>query len=137
VRVGIARWRSYASVLIIPRRKMRLCEALHRRRPWPELDFHGSSWGTHRRGEGGEGQGGAAWGRHGELLGRRHGRGCRHCSLLAASCSLLRVVRGWCLLFMRERRQQGGRRKERKKEKEEKEKKKREKYGKKFKLDNF
>jgi hypothetical protein len=73
------------------------------------MGAHGELTGEGKEGEGGEGQGGAAWGRHGELLGRRHGRGCRHCSLLAASCSLLRVVRGWCLLFVCERRQQGGR----------------------------
>jgi hypothetical protein len=58
--------RSHASILVIPRRKTSLCEALHGRRPWPDLKLHGSSWLAHRRGEGeGEGggeQGGAAWG---------------------------------------------------------------------------
>jgi hypothetical protein len=103
------------------------------------IELHGRQpWGARQRGRGGgrrRGAGGAAWGRHGELLGRRHGRGCRRCSLLAASCSVLRAVRGWCLLFVRERRQQGGRRKERKKEKEGKEKKR--KNMEKIKLENF
>jgi murein endopeptidase len=37
LRVEIARGRSYASILIIPQMKTRLCEALHGRRSWLEL----------------------------------------------------------------------------------------------------
>jgi hypothetical protein len=49
---------------------MSLHEALHGRRPWPELKLHGSSWGARRRGRGRErGAGGApGWG-GGRLLG--------------------------------------------------------------------
>jgi hypothetical protein len=60
--VGVARGRSYASVLLIPRRKTSLCEALHGRRPWPDLKIHESSWGAHWRGEGEGGEGGEQWG---------------------------------------------------------------------------
>jgi hypothetical protein len=70
LRVGIVRGRSNASVLVIPQRKTRLCEALHGRRPWPELKLHGCSWGARRRGAGG-----TAWGRYGELLGQGEGHG--------------------------------------------------------------
>jgi hypothetical protein len=60
LRVGIARGRSYASVLIIPRRKTSLCEATHGRRPWPDLKLYEISWeltgeGKERRGRGGLG----------------------------------------------------------------------------------
>jgi hypothetical protein len=61
LRIGIARGRSYTSVLVISRRKTSLCEAPHGRRPWPDLKLHGSSWeltgegkekGKERRGTG-------------------------------------------------------------------------------------
>jgi hypothetical protein len=75
--VGIARGRSYASILVIPRRKTSLCEALHGRRSWPDLKLHGSSWGARRRGEG-EGEGGGEAGGHGlEGVGGTTGRGHR------------------------------------------------------------
>jgi hypothetical protein len=78
--VGIASGRSYVSVLVIPRRKMRLCEALHGRRPWPELELHGSSCEARRRGEGGEGQGARLGGIAGGRGSRREG--CRGAQLL-------------------------------------------------------
>jgi hypothetical protein len=63
-----------------PTKKAGLCEALHGRRPWPELELPwepmGSSPERGRRGKGGEeaeGRGlGAAWG-GGGLQGGRHG----------------------------------------------------------------
>jgi hypothetical protein len=58
--------------------------------------------------------GGTAWGRHEELQGGTMGGGCRRCSLLAASCSLLRAV---C-------RKETGRRREEKRREEREEKKK-------------
>jgi hypothetical protein len=55
-----------------PTKKTGLCEALHGRRPWPELELHGPAMGSsqERGGEGGEGRGegarlGAAWGEGG------------------------------------------------------------------------
>jgi hypothetical protein len=50
---------------------MSLCDALHGRRPWPDLKLHGSSWGAHRRGEGegGEGQRAGGPGEGGGLQG--------------------------------------------------------------------
>jgi hypothetical protein len=65
LRPGIARGRSCASILVIPQRKMRLCEALHGREdmtrvraPWPDMGKL-----VREEGEGGEGaQLGVAWG---------------------------------------------------------------------------
>jgi hypothetical protein len=126
LRVRIARGRSYASILIIPRRKTRLCEALHGRRPWPDLSSMGGSHGELAEGEGegeweegqgdppGEGEGcsGVPWG---WLLG-------------AAGCPyVLSVV---CVLNLRKERRK-------KKGEEKKERKKRKKYGKLSKLENF
>jgi hypothetical protein len=63
----MARGRSYASILVIPRRKTRLCEALLGRRPGLELELHDRPWellGEEGEG-GGEGQGRGCWGRSG------------------------------------------------------------------------
>jgi hypothetical protein len=98
LRVGIVRGRSYASVLAIPRRKTRLCEALHGRQTWPELELpwadHGSS--QERGGEGGEGRGegggrcGVPWGGRG-VMGR--GTGLASYGLPVAATRSLLVVR--------------------------------------------
>jgi hypothetical protein len=131
--VGIARGRSYASVLAIPRRKMSLCEALHGRRPWPDLKLHGSSWGAHQRGEGEGGERGEQWGAAGG--GARPGL----CGLLFVSYSLpalplLCVL--WLAVREGEEKEEERRGKTKRKEKKRKEK-KRKKYEKKFKLENF
>jgi hypothetical protein len=77
------------------------------------MGAHGELAGEGKEGEGGEGRGhglGATWG----AARGHHGRGCRRCSLLAASCSLLRAV---C-------RKETGRRREEKRREEREEKKK-------------
>jgi hypothetical protein len=134
--VRIARWRSYTSVLVIPRRKMSLCEALHGRCSWPELKLHGSSWGARRRGEEGgrgRGAGGTAWGRHGER------KGCRRGTMGARPCCSFGSVRAAVreFLYMREGRKEEGEREKKRKEKEGKEKRKKKKYGNFSKLEIF
>jgi hypothetical protein len=64
--------RSYAFVLVIPRRKTSLSEAPHGRWPWPNVNLHGSS---PERGRRGAGLRGAAWERRGQLGGRHGGGG--------------------------------------------------------------
>jgi hypothetical protein len=124
LRIGIARGRSYASVLIIPRKKMRLFEAPHGRRPWPDFKLHGRSWeltgegkenGKERRGRGrglGVLQGGAM-----VRMGGWQGVGS---SVLVSLlyCSLPEAA-----VPEEGSRNQGGRRREEKKRKEGKEKK--------------
>jgi hypothetical protein len=91
LRVGIARGRPHASVLVIPRRKTRLCEALHGRAAVAGVraswDDHGELAGEERGRGRGERRGGTAWGRHGER------EGCRGCSLAATAARLLSAVR--------------------------------------------
>jgi hypothetical protein len=75
LRVGITRGRSYASVLVIPRRKMRLCEALKAamaglEAPW---ELMGSSPERGRRRGMGRGAGGVAWGEGGLQEGHHAG----------------------------------------------------------------
>jgi hypothetical protein len=118
LRVRIARWRSYASVLVIPRRKMGLCEALHGRAamagvgaPLPAM---GSS--LERRGRG-KGKRVGAMGR-----GRAAGGG-QACRITATA------VRGLFVLAVREKQEEGRREEKRRERKERKEKK--------FKLGNF
>jgi hypothetical protein len=129
LRVGIARRRSYASVLVIPRRKTSLCEAPHARQPWPELKLHGRQpW--ERTGEGKEGGGGGEAG--GAPGGRAAGGAPWGWPLRAAGC-LMRALCRW-LAAVRE----DGRRKEGRKEKEEKKREqKRKKYQNFFILENF
>jgi hypothetical protein len=138
LRVGIARGRSYTSVLIIPRRKTSLCEAPNGRRPWPDLEAPCELIGAHRRGEGDEGQGQGALGaamRYRGLLGEGgHGvlQGLVRCCSFVLCVGLLCSVREG---NSRERKEKERRRKERRKRKKEgKEKKK---YEKNFKLENF
>jgi hypothetical protein len=116
LRAGIARGRSYASVLITPRRKMDLCEALRGRRPWPELELPCEPMGSSsERGRWrGRGGGGAARGSMGR--GRAAGGAARSSWLLGAA-----------VLYVRNRKKEGGRinrvekkRKEMKREKKEK-----------------
>jgi hypothetical protein len=115
---------SCASILVKPRRKMSLCEALHGRRPWPELELHGRPSGARRRGRGtgSEVQLGARGMGRGSRMGTM-GRACTHCfpARAAATCSLLVV----------HEKQEGGRRNEMKK-KEGKENRKKEKKWKIF-----
>jgi hypothetical protein len=127
--VGIARGRSYASVLVIPRRKTSLCEALHGRRPWPDLKLHGSSWGAHWRGEGERGEGQRAGGLEGGMGGAVGAAWFGPCVLSVA------VVREVLCSCVREgsRRKEKGEEKKKRKEK----KKKRKKYGKFLKLEFF
>jgi hypothetical protein len=110
---------SCASILVKPRRKMSLSEALHGRRPWPELELHGGPSGARRRGRGrgSEVQLGARGMGRGSRRGAM-GRACMHCfpARAAATCSLLVV----------HEKQEGGRRNEMKK-KEGKENRKKEK----------
>jgi hypothetical protein len=103
--------RSCASVFVIPRRKMSLCEALHGsaamarvKAPWPS---HGEL-----AGEGGEGRGGER--SRGARLGAPWGGVARSNSLLVAA------LRVFC--FLREKKTTG-RREEREEKEEEKEKK--------------
>jgi hypothetical protein len=71
LRAGIARERSYVSILVIPQRKMRLCEALHGRRPWPSSRSINGGMVSSRERKGREGERsrgarlGVAWGRGG------------------------------------------------------------------------
>jgi hypothetical protein len=118
LRVGIARGMSYASVLIIPRRKTSSCEAPHGRRPWPDLKLHGSSPERGRRRERRGGAGGAA---RGGVMG------------------LQPLFRGCCLVPLAVREEAGRRKEKRRKEREKKKKRKgkKRKYGKNFKLENF
>jgi hypothetical protein len=92
LRAGIARGRSCASILVVPRRKTSLCEALHGRRPWPELELPWEPMGSSTE----RGKRGKEEGNRGALLGGgmgaargRHGRGCRRCTLLTAWFGLL------------------------------------------------
>jgi hypothetical protein len=117
--VGIARGKSCASILVITRRKISLCEALPGRRPWPELELHGRPWelsGEGKEGEGEEGEGarlGCSWGgRHGEGVGAgggRHGDSC---------CSSVRSLQAVCCAVHEEEeveREKKRKRKEKKK----------------------
>jgi hypothetical protein len=128
LRVGSARWRPYASVLVIPRRKTSLCEALHRRRPWPELELPwepmGSSPERGRRGKGKRKQGHGLWAAWGatRAVGGRHGEGLR------AACGCLVL----CSCAVCENRKQEG--EEEKEEREKKKKRKEKKRGKKEKI---
>jgi hypothetical protein len=131
--VGIARWRSYASVLAIPQRKTSLCgvsmEGGHGQ-SWSSMGgSHGELTGEGKEGEGEEEAGGAAWERHGELLGEGAPRKLR----AARSCVVVLLV----VSAVREKKKRRGRRKERKKKRKEKKKKKKEKYGKFSKIENF
>jgi hypothetical protein len=139
LRVRIARGRSYPSVLVIPRRKMRLCEDLHGRRTWPELELpwagHGELAGEGRGRGRGERRGGhrcgALWGGRGVM-----GRGARLASYglpVAAARSLL-VVRA-VVCAVREGEEEKEEREKKRKGRKRKEKSK--KYGKISKLENF
>jgi hypothetical protein len=112
--VGIARGRSYASVLVIPQRKMSFCEAPNGRRPWPDLKLHGSSPKRGRRGgAGGCGLGGAARGAMGGgLQGHWGGSVVALCS--AYACSLLCMREGEEEREEREKKRKGRKRKEKK-----------------------
>jgi hypothetical protein len=117
---------SYTSVLVIPRRKMRLCDALHRRRLWPDSKLHESSWRARRRGEEGEGQEergrGRAWG-VGHMAGGAMGMAAwsSWLPLHALCCSF--SARG--LLCVREKKRGKKKREEKEKEKEKERKEKR------------
>jgi hypothetical protein len=113
LRVRIARGRSYTSVLVIPRRKMSLCEAHHGRRPWPDLNLHESSWEL--TGEGKE--------KGKERRGTRGAARGRPWALQGLLCSV--------------REGNSGERKEKEKERRRKERRKRKKEGKKEKSMNF
>jgi hypothetical protein len=79
LRPGIAVGRSCASVLVIPRSKSDLVEALHGRRPWPDLssmDDHGELTEGEEMGREKRRRGGLSWllavgtrGRIGDLVG--------------------------------------------------------------------
>jgi hypothetical protein len=112
--VEIARGRSYASVLVIRRRKMSLCEALHGRAamagvgaPWPAMGVLTE--------EGREG--GAARGRHGEV--GRHGEGC-YGGVVGGTMGLQPLF--GLLLYMR-RKEEGEEKRREEKKKKRKEKK--------------
>jgi hypothetical protein len=121
--VGIARGRSYASVLVIPRRKTSLCETPNRRQPWPDLKLHVSSPERGRR-RGRRGGAGGAWGCY-ALQGAARGGGHGALQGLVPCCSFVLCV--GLVLCVREtagrgRRRRGGKRRKRKKEGKEKEK---------------
>jgi hypothetical protein len=109
----IAKERSYTFILIIPRRKTSLCEALHGRRPYPDLKLHGSSPERGRR----RGRGAAGAWLGGARLGG-HIRGAARAAWLG-SCVLLAIRK---LLDVRKEKKR--RKKERRKRKGKKEKKK-------------
>jgi hypothetical protein len=93
---------------------------------------HGELAGEGKEGEGEEEVGGAAWGRHGELLGEWEGApwGLR----AARSCVAVLLV----VSAVREKKKRTWKEKGEEKEKEGKEKEKKgKKYGKNFKLENF
>jgi hypothetical protein len=123
---GIARGRSCASILVIPRRKRSLVEDLHERAAMTGLELHGRPWGARRRGKrGGGGRragGGAAAGYGGGGIGG---------ILLFMRGKLGLVVLSPCVLLLGT-----GRRKERK-EKRERRKPKEKKEEKKEKRENF
>jgi hypothetical protein len=117
------------TVLVIPWRKMSLCEALHGRHPWSELEL---LWepigGSPERGRRGGGRGEEAGAQLGGGMGRAAGGAPvlqPHCYCCVwDTCSLLLVVPCWMW---------GRRRKEEKKRKEEREgKKRKEKYWENF-----
>jgi hypothetical protein len=129
--MGIARGRSCASVLVIPRRKMSLCETLHRRRPWLESELPwqpmGSSPERGRRETGKRKQGhglGATWGAARGAMG------------LLLSLLVCAAVAGCFVLAVPEKKE-GGRRKREIKKRNEKKREKKKKYGKFSKLENF
>jgi hypothetical protein len=110
----IVRGRSCASVLVIPRRKKGLCEALPGRRPWPELELPWDPMGSSPEREGrGKGkreraaQLGCSWGHHEEGEGYR--RGVHHGT--PPSCSSVRCCCLHVVLFVRKKRRSKERRK--------------------------
>jgi hypothetical protein len=121
LRVGISRGRSCASVLVIPRRRTSLCEALHERCPWPELELPWEPWGACPRREGrGRGRGG-----RGALLVGAMGRGrgvpwggAAKSSLTPAALRVLRFVHEKKLNVRKKRRRKENKMKRKEKEKE-------------------
>jgi hypothetical protein len=138
LRVGIARGRSYASILVIPRRKMSLCEAPHGRRPWPNLKLHESSWELTGEGkEKGKERRGRGRLERRKLGGGHGGRDCKG-EVLPVLSVLVAVLYSLAVLREEEReRKEERRRKERRKRIEEGKEKKRKKYGKFSKLEFF
>jgi hypothetical protein len=129
LRVRIARGRSYASILIIPRRKTSLCEALHGEAAMAGFEAPLiTAWQARGRGREGRGREHGWWCRLGR--GRAAGGAPWGWPLGAAGCPM-RALCTWLAVVHEE----GRRRRKEKREKKRKRRKRKEKKGKN--MENF